>query len=192
MSKLIIGCGYLGTRIARRWQAAGEEVYALTRKPNRVAEFEKQGWKPIVADVCDPTSLQNLPDVETLVYAVGFDRAAGLDIMDVYPGGLATVLDALSHSPQRIIYVSSTGVYGQTGDVWVDESSVCEPRRPGGKASLAAEEILRNHPKAAGDVGLVLRMAGLYGPQRVPHLANLAAAEAVAVDPKQLPQSDSH
>ncbi len=61
MAKIIFGCGYLGTRVARRWQEAGEVVYAVTRKADRVATFEEQGWKPIVADVCDSDSLIGLP-----------------------------------------------------------------------------------------------------------------------------------
>ena len=130
MAKIIFGCGYLGTRVARRWQEAGEVVHAVTRKADRVDEFEEQGWKPIVADVCDPASLIDLPEVDTLVYSVGFDRSSGRNIHDVYAGGFENVLDALPSIPQRIIYVSSTGVYNHSGGVWVDESSACEPLHP--------------------------------------------------------------
>ena len=95
MSKLIFGCGYLGRRVARRWRDAGHEVFVVTRSAERAKEFSHSGYRPIVADVLRPASLMNLPLVETILYAVGHDRAAGHSIRDVFVGGLQAVLDAL-------------------------------------------------------------------------------------------------
>ncbi|MEX1223542.1 MAG: NAD-dependent epimerase/dehydratase family protein, partial [Pirellulales bacterium] len=62
--------------------------------------------------------------------------------------------------------ISSTGVYSQDDGGWVDEDSPCKPKQPGGKACLAAERLLAAHE--LGRRATILRMAGLYGPGRVP------------------------
>ena len=127
MSKLVIGCGYLGIRVAQRWSNAGETVYAVTRSAARAEVLRGQGLQPVVADVTDPASLGNWPNVETVLYAVGFDRAAGKSKREVYVAGLASILDALPSSVRRLIYVSSTSVYGQQSGEWIDESRRANP-----------------------------------------------------------------
>ena len=93
--KLVIGCGYLGARVAAAWRDAGHEVAVVTRSSERAAAFAEQGFTPIVADVMQPQSLRKLPQAETVLYAVGFDQAAGLTRQQVYVSGLANALDAL-------------------------------------------------------------------------------------------------
>jgi nucleoside-diphosphate-sugar epimerase len=176
---LIFGCGYLGLRVAKRWRDSGEQVYVATRSPARAAALATEGFAPLVADVTRPETLSGLPAAETALFAVGHDRTTGQSIEEVYVGGLRHVLDALPPSTGRVIYISTTGVYGDSAGDWVDEDSPCEPTRPGGKASLAAEEALRRH--RLGARGIVLRLAGIYGPQRIPNQAPLLAGEPLAV-----------
>src|SRR5690349_9789107 len=106
-STLIIGCGYLGTRVANLWLAQSRKVLATTRKP--VAPVP--GVEPIVCDILDPARLPRLPDVDTLLYAIGFDRSSGATMRTTYVDGLANVLDRLPN-PRRFIYISSSSVYG--------------------------------------------------------------------------------
>jgi nucleoside-diphosphate-sugar epimerase len=179
MSKLILGCGYLGARVARLWRAAGDQVYAVTRKPDRATEFERAGYLPILADVTRRESLTSLPSVDTVLFAVGFDRASGATLENVYVDGLQAVLEALPSQPKKFIYVSSTGVYAQQSGEVVDEDSRCEPDRAGGRVSLAAERLLAQH--ALGQRSIVLRMAGLYGPGRVPNADAIRRGEPIAV-----------
>ncbi|MBL9124136.1 MAG: SDR family oxidoreductase [Planctomycetaceae bacterium] len=181
MSKLVIGCGYLGRRVAERWARAGERVFAVTRSPQRAVALRQQGLEPVVADVTDRASLAGLPEAETVLYAVGFDRTADKPKRDVYVAGLANVLDALSPRVARLIYISSTSVYGQQAGEWVDEQSSCEPATEDGRICLAAEQILATHP--LGDRGCILRLAGLYGPGRVPRREALAAGAPLAARP---------
>src|SRR5580704_1116343 len=112
MAKLIFGCGYLGRRVAALWRQAGHEVYAVTRFSDHARAFERAGLMPIIADVTLPASLKSLPAVEKVLYAVGYDRTAGRSLEEVYVHGLAAVLDALPADTPRLIYISSTGVYG--------------------------------------------------------------------------------
>ena len=76
------------------------------------------------------------------------------------------MLAALPLTVQRFIYISSTGVYGQSQGEILDEQSPCEPTRPGGQACLDAERLLADHPLASRRI--VLRLAGIYGPHAYP------------------------
>lgn len=165
-SKLIVGCGYLGRRVAARWRDLGCTVHAVTRSPRHAENFRQQGWEPILADVTKPDSWPRLPAVSTLLFAVGFDRGAGPSIHEVYVGGVAAVLDAAKGQFGKFIYVSSTGVYGGSDGGLVDENSPCVPSRDGGRACLAAEARLQ--ASDARDRSIILRLAGIYGPERVP------------------------
>jgi nucleoside-diphosphate-sugar epimerase len=95
----------------------------------------------------------------------------------VYVDGLRGVLEKLPRETGRVIYISSTGVYGQAAGDWVDEDSQCRPLRDGGRACLAAEELLRAHVFAQR--AIVLRMAGIYGPGRIPRAQELRAGQAI-------------
>jgi len=86
-------------------------------------------------------------------------------------------LTALPRDVERFIYISTTGVYGPAGGEWVDELTPPDPQRDGGRASLAAEQALAAHP--LGKRGVILRLAGIYGPGRIPFLSDLRAAAPI-------------
>jgi len=170
MRTLILGCGYLGLRVARRWIAAGHHVAAVTRSPARAAELQAEQIEPHVADVMQPESMRALPAADVLLYAVGFDRQAGYAKRAVYVDGLTHVLRELSGRVGRVVYVSSTSVYGQTSGEWVNEESPCEPETENGRTCLDAEQVVWKSvsPGNAGTgAANVLRLAGLYGPGRL-------------------------
>ncbi len=177
--KLIIGCGYLGLRVARRWMAAGHAVAGLVRSVSSAESLAREGIVPIVADVTQPSTLCDLPAADTLLYAVGYDPSSGAPRSAVYVDGLRAVLDAVAPKVRRVILTSSTGVYAEHRGGWVDESSPCQPLRESGRALLAAEEALAAH--RLGAVGIVLRLAGLYGPGRLPRRAELASGEPLPI-----------
>lgn len=177
MAKLIFGCGYLGRRVAERWLAAGEAVYAVTRTHERAAELAALGIRPIVGDVAGPSQLVLPSDVTTVLFAVGYERSSPHKIHDVYSGGIARAIDSLPMSIERFLYISSTGVYGQVAGSEVDENSPCQPAREGGQACLAAEDTLRASRLA--DRAIVLRLAGIYGPGRIPRSSDLLAGKPI-------------
>ena len=90
---LIIGCGYLGRRVATRWAAAGRRVAALTRR--NADTLRNLGVEPVVGDVLDPASLRRLPAAATVLHAVATDRASGRSMREVYVEGLRNVLDVI-------------------------------------------------------------------------------------------------
>ena len=181
---LVVGCGYLGIRVARAWHDSGRAVTALTR--NRADELRREGLTPLVGDVTDAdslTGLRGLPPVGTLLYAVGLDRKAGKPMREVYCRGLDNVL-AMLPAVDRIIYISSTSVYAQTGGAWVDGDSPAEPAEPAeenGRVVLDAERILQHTRPDA----VILRFAGIYGPGRLLREAALKAGEVYSGDADQ-------
>ena len=193
MTKLIIGCGYVGRRVARAWRDEGHEVVVLTRSPVHAAEFAAEGLTPLLGDVLQPDTLQQLPAADTVLYAVGYDRASGATQREVYVAGLQHVLETISSRTARLIYISSTSVYGQTLGEWIDEESACEPTTPNGQVCLDAEQLVWQHFSATESTSTapaersaqVLRLAGIYGPGRlVARLAALQAGEPLVLNPR--------
>jgi nucleoside-diphosphate-sugar epimerase len=176
-STLVIGCGYLGRRVAALWQAQGRRVHATTRRPEEAVAFRAQALTPIVCDVLDVAGLKALPAVETVLYAVGFDRTSGATMRAVYVEGLANTLAQLPR-PRRFLYVSSSSVYGQTDGDWVDEDSPTEPQEESGRIVFAAEELLRVRLPEA----IVLRFSGIYGPGRLLRRQTIERGEPIVGD----------
>jgi nucleoside-diphosphate-sugar epimerase len=178
-TKLVVGCGYLGLRVARLWRNAGARVCAVTRSADRARALAAEGLDPLVGDVTSPDGLPALPAVDTLFWAVGFDRGAGASYHDVHVGGLGRVLDAIPDTA-RVVFASSTGVWGTDDGGIVDETTPAHPAREAGRVLLEAEDLL--HARV-GDRGTALRFAGLYGPGRLPRLDDLKAGRPIAADP---------
>jgi nucleoside-diphosphate-sugar epimerase len=178
VDRLIIGCGYLGRRLASLWLAEGHRVFATTRSAERAAEWRRQGIEPIVCDVLDPDSLRGLPAVATVAYCVGHDRGSGRSMREVHVNGLGHVLAALP-PPGCLLHVSSTSVYGHCRGEEVDETAATEPVEESGRVVLEAERWLRARLPGA----MILRFAGIYGPGRLLRRQAIAAGAPLAIDP---------
>jgi nucleoside-diphosphate-sugar epimerase len=184
LMKLVVGCGYLGSRVAALWREENESVAVVTRSAERALRLQADGYLPVVADVTDRPSLdrlRRLGSIDSVLYAVGYDRASGNTMREVYVEGLRAILDALPTSIQRIIYISTTGVYAQNDGSLIDEDSACEPTRGAGRVCLEAESVLRGH--AAGTRAIILRLAGIYGPGRIPRREELLSGKPIAALP---------
>lgn len=169
MRRLIIGCGYLGRRVAARWVADGDDVFALTRSEQNAAALREQNVSPIVGDVTDSATLKSLPECDTVLHAVGFDRTAGPTKREVYVDGLSNVLDQVRDRCGRFIQISSTSVYGQQEGEWVDEEAPAESETESGKICIDAERLVldRFSTDQVTGQGAVLRLSGIYGPDRL-------------------------
>jgi nucleoside-diphosphate-sugar epimerase len=177
MAKLIFGCGYLGSRIAQLWMGQGHTVYALTRSAEKAKMLEAKGVRAIVGDLLASVPLSLPAELGTVLFAVGYDKRSPASIQDVYADGVRRALGCLPDSVERFIYISTTGVYGNISGSEVDEHTPCQPLRAGSIASRHAEQILEAsnfHSRA-----LILRMAGLYGPNRIPRSTDLVAGRPI-------------
>lgn len=155
---LIAGAGDVGTAAGLLLAQEGHTVWGLRRRPQDLP----QGLRPFAADLSDPESLRNLPNVDVVLYtaaAGGFDEQA---YQRTYVDGLRNVLAALYRPPSLLLFTSSTAVYGQTDGGWVDEDSPTEPQRFNGTLMLDAERVALG----AGVPAVALRLAGIYGPGR--------------------------
>ncbi|MFG0267815.1 MAG: SDR family oxidoreductase [Rhodopirellula sp. JB055] len=183
-SLLIVGCGYLGLRVGRMAHQAGWQVAATTR--SRFETLSAEGFTPVAFDWNDSRTLKNLPETTHVLIAVAYDRHSRVDRFTSQVDGLARLTRHLDHgrSPQQspdVCYISTTGVYHQSGGLWVDETSPTHPSRAGGRAHLAAEAKLRSlrHDRST----TTLRLAGIYGPGRVPRAADVIAGRPIASPP---------
>lgn len=185
--RLIVGCGYLGAEVARRWLARGDRVIGVTRSPVRAASLAAAGIEPAVLDVTatEPDwrglfAAAGCPT--TALWSVGFDRSAGASYRDVHVTGLGRLLDALATTghPCRVLLSSSTGVWGDERGGIVSEATPVNPAREAGRVLVEAERLVADHPAGPGTT---LRFAGLYGPGRLPRLADLQAGRPLAADP---------
>jgi nucleoside-diphosphate-sugar epimerase len=182
MSKLIIGCGYLGRRVASRWLAQGHSVHALTR--SKVEELQLLGIDAHRGDVREPLDLLRLPPADTVLYAVAPGRNESQSPRDVWQLGLAHTTLAMSEWPKRprFIFISSTSVYGQTQGEEVEEQSAAAPLEDSGQALVAAERLLLEDwwPDA-----IILRFAAIYGPGRLLRSQAIRAGEPILADPEK-------
>ena len=174
---MILGCGYLGRRIARMAIRDGNTVWATTRQSQKQREFASEGIQPIVADWTDRRTLTALPVVKHVVICVSYDRRSSHNRYESQVGGLRNLLQAISPAT-KICYISTTGVYHQQGGSWVDEASPTRPSREGGRARLMAESLLNQmRPKSPWTI---LRLSGIYGPGRIPRAADVIAGRPIA------------
>jgi len=164
----ILGCGYVGLELAR--QAGDEhEVIGVRRSPDGLDAIEATGATAVQADVTDADDLSAVPDVDSLVFAASSGGRGAEAAERVYVDGLQTVIEAFGNrafSPDRLIYTSSTGVYGDHDGDWVDETTDLSPTTEKTRVLAEAERIARDVAPEYGIDGSVVRFAGLYGPNR--------------------------
>ncbi|GAA0887913.1 NAD-dependent epimerase/dehydratase family protein [Rhodanobacter soli] len=169
---LLAGCGDLGERVAQRLHARGDEVWALRRQPPARGGH---GVHWLRGDLTDPASLHELPaGITRLVYLPApatRDKAA---YRAIFVDGLRHLLDALDRRKlARVLFVSSSAVYGEHDGDWVDEATPTGPPGFNGAVLLEAEQWLAEQSLPS----TVLRLAGLYGPGRLQLIERLRAGQ---------------
>ena len=177
---LLAGCGDVGLRVARRLHAQGHTVYALRRRPP-VDDGEGIHW--LAGDLTQAPALGELPDGLTrLVYLPAPDARAEAAYRAVFLDGLRVLLRRIDTSAlMRVLFVSSSAVYGEHQGGWVDEDTLPQPPGFNGAVLLEAERWLATQPFASTG----LRLAGLYGPGRLQLIDRLRAGSASV--PRQSP-----
>lgn len=186
-TRLIVGCGYVGERVAHLWKKRGDRVLAATRSSTRARSFAHLGWEPVLWDWLDPQSAHlnhPLPPIDSILIAVSHAPVEGISPELTHRLGLERLGNALADQAQgaRWVYLSTTGVFAPVHDgSWVDEDSPTEPARPGSIAALEGERWISQNITLAHRV--VLRPAGIYGPGRVPRWEAIRDRTPLRVDP---------
>jgi nucleoside-diphosphate-sugar epimerase len=159
---LIVGCGDVGLRVVR---ALGGRlrVLALTSSPARHAALREAGVVPLAGDLDAPRSLPRLAGLADGVLYLAPPPSTGRE-----DPRLAALLAALSlrRLPRRFVYASTTGVYGDCGGALVDETRTPAPSTDRARRRLDAERRVRAWARATGVRASILRVPGIYAPDR--------------------------
>jgi nucleoside-diphosphate-sugar epimerase len=178
---LLLGCGYVGSRFAQICRRNGHKVSIITRSANRIESLEIAD-EIVELDWCCEDANFVLPTVDIVVCCVSHRPGEpSQPQQNDHAFGLSNILQALKAPPQRLVYLSTTGVYADPADgEWVNEDSQLDPSRPGTVNACRAEAWLRER---LPDQAIVLRPAGIYGPDRIPNLLALKKGDAIAARP---------
>ncbi len=162
---LIVGCGDIGRRVARLWGARGAAVFGLSRSPGGAGRVSRCVVVPVKADLDDRATLGALPTRGALVYyfapppAEGSTDPRARAFADAVPRG---------DEPEKLVYMSTTGVYGDLKGGWATEETPAVPETDRGRRRLDAENVLFAWGRERSVPVVVLRVAGIYGPGRIP------------------------
>jgi nucleoside-diphosphate-sugar epimerase len=160
---LILGCGDVGRRVARSCQAAGAAVTGLVRSPQSAAQLRDLGIDVVEADLDLP--LPSLASAGTELYYFAPPPPSG-----DRDSRMSAVLAALERDglPRRIVYISTSAVYGDCAGAWIDEDAPLRPDTKRGLRRLDAERQLQAWSGRTGIPVVILRVPGIYGPGRLP------------------------
>lgn len=167
MKCLIVGCGYVGLPLGAELVRLGHEVFGLRRSPAAEADLKAAGLNPVLADITRPDTLAKLPrDFDWIVHCV----AAGGDAENyrqTYLEGTRHLIQWLSGAPpKKFLYTGSTSVYGQTDGSPVKESSPTDPQAETARVLVETERVLLDAFQREKFPAVILRVAGIYGPER--------------------------
>ena len=160
---VIVGCGDIGSRVAVLLHKQGCLVHGVRRNTAQLPA----AVLPIAADLNQPDCPKDWPQqsIDYVVYAMAAQGRTIEAYQQAYLQGqrhLYTWLAQHQQHPKRVIFVSSSSVYGQNDDSWIDEQSVTEPKGWSGQIILQAEQCALN----SGHPATVVRLTGIYGPGR--------------------------
>ena len=185
---IIVGCGYIGTRVARTWKDSGAEVTCLVRSAEHQAALASEGFATRACSLDDPAEIPALDAAGSIVYY--FVPPPGGGIADSRARTFCAAL-SLAEPPARIIYMSATSVYSETGGGVVTEESPVEPQSAMGKRRLDAEQAFREYGAAAGVPVIILRVSGIYGPGRLP-LMQISQGQPLLCEAESGPSNRIH
>ncbi|EIK97346.1 NAD-dependent epimerase/dehydratase [Pseudomonas sp. M47T1] len=179
-SVLIVGCGDVGGRLAQQLLALNWMVYGLRRQVSALPP----GVLPVAGDLAQQACPAGWPQghIDYVVYCVAASQHDEAGYQAAYVDGLKRVVGWLNYNrqtPQRLVFVSSSSVYAQSGGEWIDEYSVTEPTGFSGRLMLEAEEVART----SGWPATVVRLTGIYGPGRERLLEQVRQGYQVAHEP---------
>lgn len=178
---LIAGCGDVGIAIGERRHRRGDTVWGLRRSVDALPS----AIRPFAADLTRLEDVDWPTSFDLVVYAAAADERSEAAYRRAYVEGVRQItarLAAQTSLPRQLVFVSSTGVYGQSDGEWVDESSPTEPSSFTGRVLLEGEALIRSAPFPS----VIARSGGIYGPGRTALIDRVRAGRGVEhEDPPQ-------
>jgi nucleoside-diphosphate-sugar epimerase len=180
MRVLIVGCGYVGKPLGAELARQGHEVFGLRRSADAADEFRSLGIQPLQGDVTRRDQLQALPGpFDWVVNLVASSRGGVAEYREVYLQGARNLVEWLQANPcKKFVYTSSTGVYGQMDGSQVKETSPTEPGVETAQVLLETEKGFLDAARDKRFPAVLLRVAGIYGPDRGHHFKQFLKNEA--------------
>jgi nucleoside-diphosphate-sugar epimerase len=165
---LIVGCGYTGLRLARRLRS-GWRVAALARSTEAAVRLQSAGIATVQADLDAPIDPGPRAALDAAADGAAIAYLAPPPDFGADDPRLERFLEALGNArPSTFLYISTTGVYGDTGGAVVTEASPVAPANDRSRRRVAAERAATAWCEARGVRAVVLRVPGIYGPHRLP------------------------
>jgi nucleoside-diphosphate-sugar epimerase len=163
---LIVGCGDVGLRVARAVRGR-VLLRALSPSPERFATLREAGVTPLAGNLDDPATFRRLAGIATRVIhlAPPASQHSGQWWRDFRTLSLSRAL-SLRTKPRSAVYASTSGVYGDCAGALVTEARPPAPRTPRAQRRLDAERILRHWGRRTGVPVALLRVPGIYAPDR--------------------------
>jgi len=167
MKCLIVGCGYIGLPLGAELAGKGHEVFGLRRSAAAENALKAAGVLPLIADVTKPETLAKLPrPFDWVVNCVAAGGSAE-NYRQTYLEGNRNLVSWLADSPpKKFVYTSSTSVYGQNDGSVVTEDTPAEPAGETSKILVETEKLLLAAVAERKFPAVILRVAGIYGPER--------------------------
>ncbi|MEO7105591.1 MAG: SDR family oxidoreductase [Rhodoferax sp.] len=159
---LIVGCGDVGLRVARQLQGR-VRLLALTSQPARLPLLREQGVTPLLGNLDMAASLRRLAGLATRVVHLAPPPTEGW--IDPRTQALVRAL-RLRKKPVSAVYGSTSGVYGDCGGSWVDETQMPIAATPRAQRRTHAEASVRFWGRASMVRASILRIPGIYAPDR--------------------------
>ena len=168
MRVLIVGCGYVGLPLGAELVRQGHEVFGLRRSTSADDELKAAGITPLSADITLPETLTKLPrDFDWVVNCAASGGGSADDYRQLYLQGTRNLIEWLvTAPPKKFVYTSSTSVYGQNDGSLVKENSPTEPQADTAKVLVETEKVLLEAALQKNIPAVILRVAGIYGPDR--------------------------
>ena len=174
----IVGCGDIGKKAARLALAEGRTVTALVRSEERAVRLQELGIGTVEGDLDDPESLAGLPVRGTVVLYLAPPPGGGITEPRVRAFCAAI---KPGEEPAKVVYLSTSGVYGDCGNVTVTEETPANPQTARAKRRYDAEVAFRAWGQERGVPVVILRVTGIYGPGRLP-LQQLTSGQPVLLE----------
>ena len=174
---LIAGCGYVGQATADLFHAAGWDVEGWTASEESAAALSTKPYPSCQVDISNCDQVAERPGTFDAVIHCASSRGGGVEFYrQIYLNGARNLLDRFAET--KLLFTSSTSVYGQCDGSWVTEESETEPARDTGRVLLETEKLVLERRRT------VARLAGIYGPGRSALLNKFLAGTAI-VDPER-------
>lgn len=180
MRVLIVGPGYVGLPLGAELVRRGHEVFGLRRSGDASGELKAAGIQALTGDITQPATLAALPaNFDWVVNCVSSTQGGVEEYRRVYLEGARNLLAWLGKSPPtKLVYTSSTGVYGQNDGSLVDETAPTEPPTETSRVLVETERVFLAAARERNFPAVVLRVAGIYGLGRGWWLKQFLAGEA--------------